>query len=96
MRNDRIIQVVSRYAGMALTSGALFVFDRIGRDLPDDSSLLIDNAAFAFASLIVGVAMVFLDPWIHRLNNGGIFDAPKNKGLVSPANAKTTQKNGGA
>ena len=77
---------------MAMTSGSLFIFDRIGRDLPDGSQLLIDNAAFAISAFVVGIIGMVADPYIHRLTNGGIFDAPMNKGMVSPDTAK---KSGG-
>lgn len=73
---------------MAMTSGSIFIFDRLGRDVPEGSQLLIDNAAFAISALVVGVIAMLADPYIHRLTNGGIFDAPMKKGYVSPADAK--------
>jgi len=73
---------------MAMTSGSIFVFDRLGRDVPEGSQLLIDNAAFAISALIVGIIGMVADPYIHRLTNGGIFDAPMDKGTISPSAAK--------
>ena len=96
MRFDRWIQVISRYIGMVLSGGSLWVFERLGRDLPPEAELLIDNTSVAVAGLLVGLAGILADPIIHWFNNGGFMAAPESGGHISPLRSKELRIQKGA
>lgn len=77
---SRITQLLTRLIAYLLLAIAGFLFP----DISEDQKASIAAYAPAIAAALAAIGALFLDLFIHKLQNGGIFKSAAHNGLVAP------------